>query len=199
MIHAFTQQFTSFLRYSSETSSAAQENAKPQAHFHKTIKSEPSATASYKIYVHEMREYANVNTEANSNKTDDNPYMEPNDPNLYLVPNILKYVIEKVCHMIPIMKPTDYSSSKDIRNNIHISSFSESSTFEFMFSTRDNVSNLNQIFRKLKCKLVALACAIMLLFTGKKLPIMVKQKPLAIVSIKSHLACNVLVNCRLFS
>ena len=54
-----------------------------------------------------MGEYANVKTEASSNKPDENPYTEPNNPNPYLVPNVPKYVIEKVCHIIPIMKPTE--------------------------------------------------------------------------------------------
>ena len=76
--------------YLSKTLLGVQEPSRPQAHYHKTIKPEQSATASNRICVNEMGKYANVTTEANSNKPDENPYMEPDDPNPYLGPNISK-------------------------------------------------------------------------------------------------------------
>ena len=71
--------------------------------------------------MNEMGEYVNAKTEANSNKPDENPYVEPNDPNSYLLPNVPKYVIERVCNVILIMKLTVLNYIyNNIRNKVYL-------------------------------------------------------------------------------
>ena len=58
--------------------------------FYKKINPEIPASAGNAIHVNEMGEYVNVKTEANWNQPEENPYIEPNEANPYLIPDIPK-------------------------------------------------------------------------------------------------------------
>ena len=54
------------------------------------INPETPASAGNKIYVNEMGEYVNVKTEASSKKPEENLYIESNEANPYLIPDVPK-------------------------------------------------------------------------------------------------------------